>query len=133
MSEQINLGEESVRKVMSSSLDFVRAIFSPASVKTRSICSSSSVLSVNNTILECGIFSKIHFARITIKILFPDPCVCQIIPPSWFFANFCASFNAKYWCGLGNFFTPPSKTIPLYIISKNRFLLHSFFKYLSSL
>ena len=41
-------------------------------------------------------FSKIHFANQTIVKLFPLPCVCQIIPPSFLAIYFCASFIPKY-------------------------------------
>ncbi len=62
---------------------FARWISSSTPLKTRSICSSSSTRSVSRSTRESDIFSRIHLASHTIVRLFPDPWVCQMMPPSW--------------------------------------------------
>ena len=59
----------------------VRLIGSPASVKTRSICLSSSSRSVMMATRALGLFSRIHLASSTMTMLLPLPCVCQMMPP----------------------------------------------------
>ena len=46
--------------------------------------------------------SLIQRASITMIRLFPEPWVCQMIPPSWARTRSCAAFTAKYWFTAGD-------------------------------
>ena len=98
----------------------VRLMASPASVKTRSICLSSSSRSVMMATRALGLFSRIHFASSTITMLLPLPCVCQMMPPFFSRTCACAALTPKYWCARGSFFTPPSKSTKSCISSISR-------------
>ena len=111
----------------------VRLMASPASLKTPSICLSSSSRSVMMATRALGLFSRIHLASSTMTMLLPLPWVCQMMPPLRWRTCSCAALMPKYWCTRGSFFTPPSNSTKSCINSISRSLRHIFSRYLSSL
>src|ERR1019366_5694541 len=61
----------------------------------------------------------------TIVRLLPEPCVCQMIPPSRRFTCSCAARTPKYWFCRQVFLMPASETKKSWINSRKRGLLHS--------
>ncbi len=80
-----------------------------------------------------GLFSRIHFAKSTITMLLPLPCVCQRMPPCLRRTCSCTALMPKYWCTRGSFLMPPSNSTKSCISSISRSLQQSFCRYLSSL
>ena len=66
-------------------------------------------------------FSRIHCASQTIISVLPEPCVCQMMPLSFFSIRGLAASSAKIWFGRITFFTPASKTMESWTSPRNRF------------
>jgi hypothetical protein len=82
MREHTSQGTLAFRVATRSAPLLVRWIGSSTPRKTLSICSSSSVRSVMISTRASRTFSRSHLASHTIVRLFPEPWVCQMIPPS---------------------------------------------------
>ena len=77
-------------------------------------------------------FSRIHLASQTIVRLLPEPCVCQMMPPSRRFTWSCAARTPKYWLWRQSFLVPASKTMKSWISSRKRALSQSWISARSS-
>jgi len=102
--------------------DGASAATTPAFRITPSICLSSSSRSVMTSTRASGSRSRIHLASSTIRMLLPDPWVCQMTPPSRLASRSCASFTPTNWCCRGTFLMPASKITKFRIRSSSRSL-----------
>ena len=66
-----------------------------------------------------GPLPRIQRASITMIRLFPEPWVCQMIPPLGAHRS-CAAFTAKYWFTRAIFLVPASNRVKSWISSRNR-------------